>query len=95
MANINTPPNANTNQPNPPASRAKTTLNLTSPLHGFPKHHKKELQKFDPKKGISVEDHLQSFYLALEILAVEHEDVVCILFPHTFEANAFAWYFGL
>ena len=42
-----------------------------------------------------MDDHLQSFYLALEILAVEHEDVVCRLFPHTFETKASSWYFGL
>ena len=38
---------------------------------------------------------MQIFYLALEILAVEHEYVICRLFLHTFEAKASAWYFGL
>ena len=42
-----------------------------------------------------MDDHLQSFYFALELLAVEHEVVVCRLFPHTFEAKASAWYFAL
>ena len=42
-----------------------------------------------------MDDHLQSFFLALELLAVEHEDVVCRLFPHTFKAKASTWYFGL
>ena len=38
---------------------------------------------------------MQIFYLALDILAMEHEYVICRLFPHTFEAKASAWYFGL
>jgi len=42
-----------------------------------------------------VDDHLQSLFLALEILAVEHEDVVCRFFPHTFKAKESTWYFGL
>ena len=41
------------------------------------------------------EDHLQSYYLALELLDVQHEDVVCRLFPHTFEPKALAWFFIL
>ena len=90
----NVPPNPN--QPNPPpAWRARTPLNLDTPLHALPQNAEKDLPKFDPEKGISVDDHLQSFYLDLEILVVEHEDVVCQLFPHTFEAKASAWYFGL
>ena len=48
-----------------------------------------------PEKGISVDDHLRSLYLALELLAVEHKDMVCRFFPHTFEAKASAWYFSL
>ena len=42
-----------------------------------------------------MDDHLQSLFLALEILVVEHEDVVCIFFPHTFKAKESTWYFGL
>ena len=86
----------NPNQPSPPpAWRARTPLKLAPPLHALPQNPKNTLPKFDLKKGISANDHLQSFYLALEILNVEHEDVVCRLFPHTFEAKASAWYFGL
>ena len=64
-------------------------------MYDFPHNPEKELTKFDPEKGISVDDHLQSFYFSLERLAIEHEDVVCVLFLHTFEAKDFAWYFGL
>ena len=54
------------------------------------------LPKFEPSEGILVDDHLQSFYLALEGLrAAEHEDVVCRLFPHTLKGKAASWYFAL
>ena len=93
----NVPPNANqpVNPNPPPVWRSRTPLNLATPLHALPQNAEKELPKFDPGKGISVDDHLQSFYLALEILAMEHEDVVCQIFSHTFAAKASAWYFGL
>ena len=65
MANVNPPPNANANQPNPLAWRDRMPLNMDPPLHDIPKHPKKELPKFDHGKGISVEEHLQSFYLDL------------------------------
>ena len=53
------------------------------------------LPKFDPNEKILVDDHLQSFYLAVEGLrAGEHEDVVCRIFPHTLKGEAASWYFG-
>ena len=65
---------ANANQPNPnqpnanqPAWRVRTPFNLAPPLHDLPKHPEKDLPKFDPGKGISIKDHLQSYYLALEL----------------------------
>ena len=42
-----------------------------------------------------MDDHLQSFFLALEALAVEHEDVVCRIFPHTLKGKEVSWYFRL
>ena len=57
-------------------------------MHALPPHHENSLPKFDPREGISVDDHLQSFFLALEVLVVEHEDLVCTLFPHTLKAKA-------
>ena len=57
---------------------------MTPPLHDLPQDFDKILPNFDPSEGILVDDHLQSFYLAIEGLrAGEHEDVVCMLFPHT------------
>ena len=54
------------------------------------------MPSFDPSENILVDDHLQSFYLAIEGLkAGEHEDVVCRLFPHTLKGVAASWYFAL
>ena len=54
------------------------------------------LSKFEPSEGILMDDHLQSFYLALEGLQeAEHEDVVCRLFPHTLKGKVASWYFYL
>ena len=44
---------------------------------------------------MSVDDHIQSFLLDLEALDVEHEDVVCRIFPHTLKVKVASWYFGL
>ena len=32
--------------------------------------------------------------LAIRLRSVEHEDVVCRIFPYTFEGNASRWYFS-
>ena len=80
---------------NQPAWRARTPLIVAAPLHDFPKHPERALPKFDPGKGISTKDHLKCFFLALELLGVEHEDVVCSIFPHTFEAKVSSWFYIL
>ena len=89
--------NVNANQPPPqPAWRDRYLLNLTPPLHAMPQNFDKALPMFEPNEGIIVDDHLQSFYLALEDLQVaEHEDVVCRLFPHMLKVKATSWYFAL
>ena len=91
-SSANEPPNANSNQP---AWRVITPLNLNPPLHDLPKHLEKDLPKFDTGKGISAEDHLQSYYLAVELLGVQNEDVVCRIFPQAFEKKAAAWFASL
>ena len=75
--------------------RAITSLNLDAPLHYFPEHLERMLPKFDPGKGIYAEDQSKIFFFALELLSVEHEDVVCRLFPHTFEPKTSSWFFSL
>ena len=86
----------NVNQPSPLlAWRARSPLNLTPPLYNLPQAFDKLLPKFDPDEKTVVDDHLQSFYLAVEGLrAGEYEDVVCRLFPHTLKGAATSWYFS-
>ena len=87
----------NVNHPNPlPTWRARSLLNLTPPLHNLPQTFDKLLPKFDPEERTAVDDHLQSFYLAVEGLkAGEYEDVVCRLFYHTLKGTTASWYFAL
>ena len=55
------------NQPNPlPSWRARSPLNLTPPLHNLPQGFEKLLPKFDPEEKTAIDDHLHSFYLAVE-----------------------------
>jgi hypothetical protein len=62
--------------------------------HPLPKHPEKWLPKFDPDEKQIAEDHIKKFMLAIRLRNVEHEDVVCRLFPYTFEGNASTWYFA-
>ena len=93
----NIPPNPNANQSNPHATawRARTPLNLAPLVHALPPNYEKVLPIFDSGEGISVDNHLQSFFLVLEALEVEHEDVVCRIFPHTLKGKETSWYFSL
>ena len=80
---------------NQPAWRARMPLNLSNVLHVFPKHPERTLPKFDSGKGISIEYHLKRFFLSQELLNINHEDVVCRRFPHTFEPKMASWFFSL
>jgi hypothetical protein len=62
--------------------------------HPLPKHPEKWLPKFDPNSKQIAEDHIKKFMLAIRLRNVEHEDVLCRLFPYTFEGNASTWYFA-
>jgi hypothetical protein len=62
--------------------------------HPLPKHPEKWLTKFDPDSKRTAEDHIMKFMLDIRLRNVEHEDVVCRLFPYTFEGNASTWYFS-
>jgi hypothetical protein len=62
--------------------------------HPLPKHPEKWLPKFDPDSKQIAKDHIKKFMLAIRLCNVEHEDVVCRLFPYTFEGNASTWYFS-
>jgi hypothetical protein len=49
--------------------------------HPLPKNPEKWLPKFDPDSKQIVEDHIKKFMLPIRFRNVEHEDVVCRLFP--------------
>jgi hypothetical protein len=90
-----TPPTPMANQNNP--SRPwldQDAVAIPGPQHPLPKHLEKWLPKFDLDSKQIVEDHIKKFMLAIRLRSVEHEDVVCRLFPYTFEGNASTWYFS-
>ena len=49
--------------------------------HPLPKHPEKLLPKFDPNNDVTLKDHIKQFMLSLRLMDVQHEDVVCRLFP--------------
>jgi hypothetical protein len=64
-------------------------------IHNLPWHPEKLLPKYDPETSGLPEDHIKKFILAIRLMNVQHEDVVCRLFPYTFENSASTWYFNL
>jgi hypothetical protein len=84
---------------NPPLKNqpwlARDALALPGPIHNLPRHPKKLLPKFDPETSGLPKDHIKKFILAIRLMNVQHEDVVCIIFPYTFENSSSTWYFNL
>jgi hypothetical protein len=64
-------------------------------LHDMPKHPEKFLPKLDPERKYSSKDHDKNFLSNIRLQNVQHEDVVCQLFSHTFENKATTWFFSL
>jgi hypothetical protein len=64
-------------------------------LHDMPKHPEKFFPKFDPDQKDSVEDHVKKFLLSVRLQNIQYEDVVCQLFPLTFENKYSTWFFSL
>jgi hypothetical protein len=89
----------NSNQPNNPTTNQpwidQDIVAVPRAPHPLPKHPDKFLPKFDPKKKDSTENHIKKFMLAVRLMNMEHEDVVCRLFPYTFEGKASTWYLCL
>ena len=56
---------------------------------------RKLLPKFDPETSGFPEDHIKKFILVIRMMNVQHEDVVCRVFPYAFENSASTWYFNL
>ena len=84
---------------NPPQNNqtwlARDALEIPRLVHNFPRHPKKLLPKFDPETSGFLEDHIKKFILAIRLMNVQHEYVVCRIFPYTFENSASTWYFNL
>jgi hypothetical protein len=90
-----TPPTPMENPNNPTRTWLdQDVVAIPEPQHPLPKHPDKWLPKFDPDSNQIAEDHIKKFMLAIRLRSVEHEDVVCRLFPYTFEGNASTWYFS-
>ena len=62
-------------------------LSIGSPQNPLPKHLEKILPRLDPDKDILPKDHINQFMLSLNLMIVQHEDVVCGLFYFTFQGN--------
>ena len=50
---------------------------------------------FNPDNKEPTDNHINKFIVVLQTMNVQHEDVVCHLFPLTFEGKYSAWYFYL
>jgi hypothetical protein len=74
---------------------ARDALEIPGWVHNLPRHPEKLLPKFDPETSGLPEDHIKKFILAIRLMNVQHEDVVCRIFPYTFENSASTWYFNL
>lgn len=62
-------------------------LSLLSASHKIPRHSKHLLTKYDPDKVVKVEDHQDNFYLHLQTLEVNYDDVACRLFSFALDGR--------
>ena len=58
-------------------------LSIPGPQNPLPKHPEKIFPKFDPDDDILLQNHINKFTLAMNIMNVQHEDVACRLFCFT------------
>jgi hypothetical protein len=70
-------------------------LEILERVHNLPRHPEKLLPKFDPETSRFPADHIKKFILAIRLMNVQHEDVVCMIFLYTFENSVSTWYFNL
>jgi hypothetical protein len=75
--------------------RTLGAVNVPVNQHDLLKNPDKWLPKFNPESKENPDDHINKFMLAVNLRDVEHEDIVCRLFPYAFEVEASAWYFSL
>ena len=53
------------------------------------------LPKFDDEGTITALEHIRKYEYVLRLLDIQYEDVVCRIFPFTFEGKVSYWYFVL
>jgi hypothetical protein len=84
---------------NPPQNNqpclARDVFSIHGRVHNFPRHPETLLPKFDPETLGFLDDHIKKFILSIKLMNVQHEDVVCRLFPYIFDNSASMWYFNL
>lgn len=74
---------------------AQDAIAVLGKQHGLSKNAEILLPKFGLEWGDTTDNHIHSFFLAMCILGVANEDVVCHLFPFTLIGAASTWYFSL
>lgn len=67
-------------------------LALSGVSHKMPRNLEKLLMKYDPYKVVKAEDHLDNFYMNLQMLEVRYDDVADRIFPCTLDGRATVWY---
>jgi hypothetical protein len=73
----------------------RDAFSIPGRVHNLPRHPDKLLPKFDLETLGFPEDHIKKFILAIRLMNVQHGDVVCGIFPYTFENSTSTWYFNL
>jgi hypothetical protein len=73
---------------------AGDTVAIPGRVHNLPRHPEKLLPKYYLETSGFPEDHIKKFILAIKLMNVQHEYVLCILFPYKFENSSSTWYFN-
>jgi hypothetical protein len=74
---------------------ATNSIMVLGTKHPLPKHPENHLPKFDLNNDVTPKDHVKTIMLFLILMDVQHEYVVCRLFPYTFVGQGFTWFFSL
>jgi hypothetical protein len=84
---------------NPPINNqpwlARDALTIHKRVHNLPRHPENLFPKFNSETFRLSEDHIKKFILAIRLMNVQHEDIVCRRFLYTFENSYSMWYFYL
>jgi len=72
-----------------PRWRAKGAINLAEKIHEIRRKFDKLLPIFDPNKLGSSKDHVNNLFLTIHLLGVQHDDIMCRLFPYNFSKSLY------